>query len=140
VLSLELRLEIKKMTEEKDISTNKAKEANTLKGGGFAHFVKFFDVMGENSLRQILVSAPFLLFLLLLAFLHIANNHYADQIVRNVTKAEKDLKAYRWEYLTVSSKLTKATRQSELAKRMKENGVEELRQVPKVLTIENKSK
>lgn len=128
------------MTEEKDILTKEAKEANTPKGGGFAHFVKFFDVMGENSLRQILVSAPFLLFLLLLAFLHIANNHYADQIVRNISKAEKDLKAYRWEYLTVSSKLTKATRQSELAKRMKENGVEELRQVPKVLTIENKSK
>lgn len=128
------------MAEDKDIVTNETREVNAPKAGGFAHFVKFFDVMGENSLRQILVSAPFLLFILLLAFLHIANNHYADQIVRNITKAEKDLKAFRWEYLTVSSKLTKATRQSELAKRMKEKGVEELRQVPNVLTIEKENK
>ena len=97
-----------------------------------------FDVMGESSMKQILTSLPFIFFLLLLAFLHIANNHYAEQMVRRIGKAERELKQYRWEYMTVSSKLMKASRQSELAKRMSDKGINELRQVPNVLVVEKK--
>lgn len=104
---------------------------------GFTQYSKLFDVMGERSLKQIITSLPFILFLLLLAFLHIANNHYADQMVRQITRAETKLKQYRWEYMTVTSKLMKASRQSEMAKRMKEHDLQELRQVPNTLVVED---
>jgi hypothetical protein len=88
--------------------------------------------MGEHSMKQIVLSLPFILFLLLLAFLHIANNNLAEQYVRKINRAEKELKMYRWQYMTVSSKLMKVTKQSEIAKRVEENGLKELRQAPMI--------
>jgi hypothetical protein len=128
------------MNEEQTISndpTVTAEKSAPQRKAGFSQFSKLFDVMGERSLKQIITSLPFILFLLLLAFSHIANNHYADQMVRQITRAEKKLKEYRWEYMTVTSKLMKASRQSEMAKRMKEYELQELRQVPKTLVVEN---
>lgn len=127
------------MNEEETIlkeSTATAEKSAPQRKAGFSQFSRLFDVMGERSLKQIITSLPFILFLLLLAFLHIANNHYADQMVRQITRAEKQLKQYRWEYMTVTSKLMKASRQSEMAKRMKEYELQELRQVPKTLVVE----
>jgi hypothetical protein len=114
------------------------KEAPKQQRRTLSQYMSVFDVMGESSMKQILTSLPFILFLLLLAFLHIANNHYAEQMVRRIGKAERELKQYRWEYMTVSSKLMKASRQSELAKRMSDKGINELRQVPNVLVVEKK--
>ncbi len=128
------------MNEEETITnetTATAEKAAPQKRAGITQFSKLFDVMGERSLKQIITSLPFILFLLLLAFLHIANNHYADQMVRQITRAETKLKQYRWEYMTVTSKLMKASRQSEMAKRMKEHDLQELRQVPNTLVVED---
>lgn len=127
------------MNEEETISTEStatAEKSAPKRKAGFSQFSRLFDIMGERSLKQIITSLPFILFLLLLAFLHIANNHYADQMVRQITRAEKQLKQYRWEYMTVTSKLMKVSRQSEMAKRMKEFDLQELRQVPNTLVVE----
>ncbi len=122
------------MSETENITTEK--EAPKQQRRTLSQYMSVFDVMGENSMKQILTSLPFILFLLLLAFLHIANNHYADQMVRRISRAEKELKQYRWEYMVVSSKLMKAGSQSEIANRVKINGLNELRQAPEVLVIE----
>ena len=44
---------------------------------------------------------------------------------------------YRWQYMTVSSKLMKVTKQSEIAKRVEENGLKELRQAPMIIEVQN---
>lgn len=100
-----------------------------------SHWLSMFDVLGENSLKQILLSLPFILFLLLLAFLHIANNHYADQFVRDINRSERELKLYRWQYMTISSKLMKESKQSSVSKRVQETGLKELRQAPQTLEV-----
>jgi hypothetical protein len=128
--------EVKKMSEAENISSER--EAPKRQRRTLSSYMSVFDIMGESSMKQILTSLPFILFLLLLAFLHIANNHYAEQMVRRIGKAEQELKQYRWEYMTVSSKLMKASRQSEIAKRMEALGLNELRQVPNVLVVEKK--
>lgn len=115
-------------------------EEQTQQGGGLSRFLGMFDVLGKNSLRQIVLSLPFILFLLLLAFLHIANNHYADQHVRDIARSERDLKLYRWQYMTISSKLMKASKASSISKRVEEAGLKELRQAPQILEVKEESK
>ncbi len=119
------------------MAENNIKETNNEnpKSGGLSRFFEMFDVLGENSLKQILLSLPFILFLLLLAFLHIANNHYADQFVRDINRSERDLKLYRWQYMTISSKLMKESKQSSVSKRVQEVGLKELRQAPQTLEV-----
>lgn len=114
-------------------NVNKQAEDNESKR--LLHWLSMFDVLGENSLRQIVLSLPFILFLLVLAFLHIANNHYADQFVRDISRSERDLKLYRWQYMTLSSKLMKASKRSAVAKRVEESGLKELRQAPYTLEV-----
>lgn len=120
------------MAEEKNIEPTNSEQ---VQGGGLARFLGMFDVLGQNSLRQIVLSLPFILFLLLLAFLHIANNHYADQKVRDIARSERDLKIYRWQYMTISSKLMRASKQSEISKRVQETGLKELRKAPNTLEV-----
>ena len=122
------------------MENNTNKNEQTQQGGGLSRFLGMFDILGENSLRQIVLSLPFILFLLLLAFLHIANNHYADQKVRDIARAEKDLKIFRWQYMTISSKLMKASKASTISKRVEEAGLKELRQAPQILEVKVESK
>ena len=122
------------MSEKENIVTEK--ETPKQQRRTLSQYMSVFDVMGENSMKQILTSLPFILFLLLLAFLHIANNHYTDQMVRRIGKAERELKKYRWEYMTISSKLMKTSAQSEVAAKVSEKGLKELRQAPEVIVVE----
>ena len=62
------------MSEEKEIEEKKATTGKQSSAGIVGRFLSVFDVMGEHSMKQIVLSLPFILFLLLLAFLHIANN------------------------------------------------------------------
>lgn len=125
------------MSEEKEIEGKSTTTGKQSSAGIVGRFLSVFDVMGEHSMKQIVLSLPFILFLLLLAFLHIANNNLAEQYVRKINRAEKELKMYRWQYMTVSSKLMKVTKQSEIAKRVEENGLKELRQAPLIIEVQD---
>jgi hypothetical protein len=57
---------------------------------GIRRFLKVFDVVGGSNLRGIMTSLPFVGFLVLLGFLHIANNHQAESYARRMTKTEKE--------------------------------------------------
>jgi hypothetical protein len=73
--------------------------------------------------------------LILLAFLHIANNHISENYVRNISKTEKEIKELRWKYITTASLLMKLSKQSEVNKLVETEGLKELRQPPYVVTI-----
>ena len=73
---------------------------------------------------------PFVLFLALLAIVHIANNHIAEGNVRSINKLEKEIKGFRWEYMTNKSELMFKSKPSEVAREVKKDSVFELRTPP----------
>jgi hypothetical protein len=76
---------------------------------------------------------PFFLFLSVLAVIYIYNGHYADKIVRNISKTSAELKELQYEYKTLKSEVMFRSKQSELAKAVESFGLKELTMPPVVL-------
>lgn len=107
---------------------------------GIGRFLKLFDVVGGENLRSILLSLPFVLFLVLLGFLHIANNHLAESYARKISKTEKEVRDLRWQYMETTNKLMKKSRLSEVSKLVEEQGLKELRQPPLIIEVKKEKK
>ncbi|MGM0611963.1 MAG: FtsL-like putative cell division protein [Bacteroidota bacterium] len=78
-----------------------------------------------------IVSLPYVLFLMFLALLYIANNYYAQQKIREMNNLEKDIKELRFEYRTINSNLMFESKQSEVARKLKGTGIKESTEPPK---------
>lgn len=110
-------------------------ETASKKSGGVASLLSRFDSAGESSLKRVLLNLPFILFLVLLAVLHIANNHMAENYARKITATEKEVKQLRWKYMTTASALMQKSKQSEVAKLVSTHGLKELRIPPYKITV-----
>ena len=100
------------------------------KSGGVVSLLGKLDNAGESGLKKVLLNLPFVLFLVFLAVLHIANNHLAETYARRITKTEKEVKQLRWQYMTTTSSLMQKSKQSEVAKLVSMQGLKELRIPP----------
>jgi hypothetical protein len=102
---------------------------------GIRRFLQVFDVVGGANLRNILLSLPFVLFLVVLGFLHIANNHLAENYARKISRTEKEVRDLRWQYMETTNKLMKKSRLSEVSKLVEDQGLKELRQPPLIIEV-----
>jgi hypothetical protein len=84
--------------------------------------------------QWIMKNIGFFLFLAALAVVYIYNGHYADKIVRDINRTNKELKELQYEYKTLKSEVMFRSKQSELAKAVEPFGLKELTQPPVVLT------
>jgi len=107
---------------------------------GIGRFLQVFDVVGGANLRTILLSLPFILFLVCLGFLHIANNHLAENYARKISRTEKEVRDLRWQYMETTNKLMKKSRLSEVSKLVEEQGLKELRQPPYIIEVKKEKK
>ena len=85
------------------------------------------------SYHWIMKNIGFFLFLAALAVVYIYNGHYADKIVRDINRTNKELKELQYEYKTLKSEVMFRSKQSELAKAVEPFGLKELTQPPVVL-------
>ena len=115
---------------EKEIEVEPNSEAPKRESRGFASLLGKLDSVSESGLKKVLLNMPFVLFLFLLAALHIANNHLAETYARRITKTEKEVKQLRWQYMTTTSALMLKSKQSEVAKVVNTQGIRELRIPP----------
>lgn len=83
--------------------------------------------------RWLVKNIPFFLFLAVLAVIYIYNGHYADKIVRNISKTSNELKELQYEYKTLKSEVMFRSKQSELAKAVEPFGLKELTTPPVML-------
>jgi len=83
-----------------------------------------------TSLRK---NMGFFLFLAALAVVYIYNGHYADNITREITRTDKEVKELQYEYKTLKSEVMFRSKQSELAKAVEPFGLKELVKPPYVL-------
>lgn len=79
---------------------------------------------------------PFILFLALLAVVHIYNGHTADKLARNIAKTTRELKELQYEYKTVKGEALFRSKQSELVKAVAPLGLKELTAAPVVIKTE----
>ena len=139
------------MEEAKNIETQESNADEAVKsplGGlgaarspkGIGRFLHLFDIVGGNNLRNILLSLPFVLFLVGLGFLHIANNHLAESYARKITKTENEVRDLRWQYMETTNKMMKKSRLSEVSKLVEEQGLKELRQPPLIIEVKKEKK
>jgi hypothetical protein len=107
---------------------------------GIHRFLQVFDVIGGSNLRNILLSLPFVFFLVILGFLHIANNHLAENYARKISRTEKEVRDLRWQYMETTNKLMKKSRLSEVSKLVEDQGLKELRQPPLIIEVKKDKK
>lgn len=75
----------------------------------------------EKNLRHL----PYIIFLALTAILYIANGYYADGKIREFNKVTNELKELRSDYISSTSELMFASKQSEVAKSVEPLGLKE---------------
>jgi len=82
---------------------------------------------------------PYIVFLVILAFVYIANRYHAEKVVRANIELSKEISDLRAEAITTSSELMFISKQSEVAKRVKNKGLglEDSVEPPKKIVIEN---
>jgi len=78
--------------------------------------IKDYTALGSLSAELVLKNLPFVLFLSFLAMIYIANAHYSEKKVRQIQKAQSELKQMRWKYMSLVSDFTYQTKRSEVIK------------------------
>ncbi|PLX10980.1 MAG: hypothetical protein C0597_15875 [Marinilabiliales bacterium] len=66
---------------------------------------------------------PYIVFLVALAFIYIANRYHAEKVVRANVELSKEINELRAEAITTSSELMFISKQSEVAKLVEERGL-----------------
>lgn len=68
---------------------------------------------------------PKVLFVLVLGLLYISNTHHAEKATRAISRAQSEVEDLRADYTTLKSDVMFASKQSEVARRVKELGLKE---------------
>jgi len=81
---------------------------------------------------------PYIVFLVALAFIYIANRYHAEKVVRASIELSKEINELRAEAITTSSELMFISKQSEVAKLVQERGLglKESVEPPRKIVIE----
>ena len=82
---------------------------------------------------------PFILYLMLLAIVHIANSYRAEKTWFEINAMKSQMDELRYHYITSKSELMSVGRQSEVARRLKDTGLKEATQPPVKLTMQDVS-
>jgi outer membrane murein-binding lipoprotein Lpp len=81
-------------------------------------------------------NVPKILFALFIGLLYISNTHYADKATREINKAQTEVEDLRADFTTLKSDMMFATKQSEVARRVKELGLKESMKPPYKVIVE----
>ena len=100
----------------------------------------FNEYLGGDvfSKKTVIKQMPFILYIVFLMLLYITNTYIAEDINREVLTKTRLLDEKHVEYVYNKSEITRMTKQSELAKILKNKGIKESVEPLKKLTINNK--
>ncbi len=78
---------------------------------------------------------PHVLFVTIIGVLYVGNTHYAETAQRKINKVEVEVEDLRADFTTLKADYMYARLQSEVAKRLKKNGIEESENPPTKIVI-----
>lgn len=96
-----------------------------------------FDI-GFWTSKLVMDNLAFIFFLGFLAMVYIANAHYAERNVREIQTLRKELKEMRWYHRSLQSDNMYNAKRSEVAARVKEDGLRLQRKPPKRIVAHSK--
>jgi hypothetical protein len=79
---------------------------------------------------------PKILFVMILGLLYIGNTHHAEKTVRKINNIQAEVEDLRADYTTLKSDLMFASKQSELAKKVRAYGLKESLKPPFKVVVE----
>ena len=79
---------------------------------------------------------PKILFVMMLGLLYISNTHYSEKTVRQINTVQADVEDLRADYTTLKSDLMFASKQSEVARKVKALGLKESLKPPFKIEVE----
>ena len=79
---------------------------------------------------------PKILFVMALGLLYISNTHYAEKTVRRISTVQAEVEDLRADYTTLKSDLMFASKQSEVARKVKVMGLKESLKPPFKVEVE----
>jgi hypothetical protein len=79
---------------------------------------------------------PKILFVMVLGLIYISNTHYAEKTVRKINAIQADVEDLRADYTTLKSDLMFASKQSEVAKKVKQLELKESLRPPFKIEVE----
>ena len=111
------------------------KKASTGKGwfSGFEKKLKLENYFEEGFPVQYM---PKILFVMGLGLLYISNTHYAEKTVRKISNIQAEVEDLRADYTTLKSDLMFASKQSEVARKVKVLGLKESLKPPYKVEVE----
>ena len=80
---------------------------------------------------------PKILFVMLLGILYIGNTHHAEKTVREIARAQSEVEDLRADYTTLKADVMFASKQSEVARRVKELGLKESIDPPYKIVVDD---
>lgn len=80
---------------------------------------------------------PKILFVMLLGILYIGNTHHAEKTVRDIARAQSEVEDLRADYTTLKADVMFASKQSEVARRVKELGLKESNDPPFKIVVDD---
>ncbi len=79
---------------------------------------------------------PKILFVMFLSLIYISNTHYAERTTRQIDKAQSEVEDLRADFTTLKSDVMFASKQSEVARRVKSIGLKESLTPPFKVVVE----
>ena len=76
-----------------------------------------------------------ILFVSMLCLLYIGNRHYAEKVVRNISKLEREVEDLRADYTTLKSDYMFASKQAEISRRVARLGLRKNKRSPKKILM-----
>ncbi len=96
------------------------------------------DIMGGNILTRegFVNSFPFVLYVVFLSMLYITNVYVAEDVNREISKLKTKTENLHVEYVYLKSEITSITKQSNMAKMLKNKGIKESVEPLKRIVVE----
>ena len=79
---------------------------------------------------------PQILFVTFLTIFYIGNNHYAEKTIRKIEKLELEVEEYRADYTSLKADYMYASKQSEVARKVKKLGLVENKMPPNKIIVQ----
>ena len=96
---------------------------------------KDYTELGNISAELVFKNFPFVIFIGFLAIVYIANALYSEKKVRQIQKAQIELKQMRWKYMSLESEFMYKTKRSEVIKAVKDIGLKPNKRKPNKIII-----
>lgn len=104
--------------------------------GFFSSIEKFLRI--DQTMKQVIHVRflPQILFIATLAILYIANRHYAEKKVRSINVLEQQVEDLRADYTTLQAEYMFSSKQSEVARKAADLGLQEFKDPPQKILID----